>query len=312
MKKEIGITLALALSVLSAAGSEQADKTEAETHAGKPKKEPFYRRYLIPGNPLDEKIKEQEKLIEANPKSPALRNDFGNLLALRRFPKLAREQYEIAMKLDENYYLAAYNLGIVSETEGRVRQAIRAYEKAVNRNPGFPPGLFRLGLLYEKVGETRRAIEVYARAMRIDPQMRDPRHNPLVADSQLLDLVSLVNYERDLASASIAFDARFAEEMRLRRLPYDRPIDSTEGQPAAASPAAASPAAVSPAPPSTRRAPEPKPAPPVRTRPQAVVPGSWPTAVPAPPAGPTPAPTSLPSDSHNGFAAEARRGIGVD
>jgi len=42
--------------------------------------EPFYRKYLVAGNPLDERILEQERLVEAEPDSADLRNDFGNLL----------------------------------------------------------------------------------------------------------------------------------------------------------------------------------------------------------------------------------------
>jgi tetratricopeptide (TPR) repeat protein len=280
MRKAIGVslTLALGLSMLGAAAAQESDP--------KKEKEPFYRRYLIPGNPLDEKIREQEKLVLANPKSAALRNDFGNLLALRRFPKQAREQYEIAMKLDKNSYLAAYNMGIVFETEGKTSRAVRAYEKAVDRNRGFPPGLFRLGRLYEKRGWEGRAIEMYAKALRIDPGMRDPRHNPFVVDTRLLDRVSLANYERDLAAASIAFDARYADEGRFRRLPYDRTIYSEEVEPASAAPpapAGAPPPAVAP------RAPEPIPAAPGQTRPQAIVPAPASAVPPAPPA-PRPTP----------------------
>src|ERR1700746_3066476 len=88
--------------------------------AGSDKKnrEPFYRRYLVPGNALDDRILDQEKRVEADPKSADLRNDFGNLLAARRFPREAREQYELAMKLDAHQFLAPYNLGLLYETLG--------------------------------------------------------------------------------------------------------------------------------------------------------------------------------------------------
>ena len=134
----------------------------------KKKQEPFYRRYLVAGNPLDEKILDQEKRVEADPKSADLRNDFGNLLAARRFPKEAREQYELAMKLDPHHYLAPYNLGLLYETLGETGPAISAYEKSVDRNHGFPPSRFRLGLLYEKRGLQEHAIEQYSRAFEID------------------------------------------------------------------------------------------------------------------------------------------------
>ena len=199
--------------------------------ADKKNTEPFYRRYLVAGNPLDDKIRDQERRVEADPKSADLRNDFGNLLAARRFPKEAREQYELAMKLDKRHYLAPYNLGLLYETLGETGRAISAYEKSVDRNRGFPPSRFRLGLLYERRGLQGRAIEQYARALQIDPSMRDPRRNPLIVDTRLLDRVSVQNYPRDLAVASMASDAAYAERDRLRKVPVDRSLSSGDMQP---------------------------------------------------------------------------------
>jgi hypothetical protein len=202
--------------------------------AGSDKKnqEPFYRRYLVAGNALDDRIRDQEKRVEADPKSADLRNDFGNLLAARRFPKEAREQYELAMKLDRHHYLAPYNLGLLYETMGETGRAISAYEKSVDRNRGFPPSRFRLGRLYEKRGHEGRAIEQYARALQIDPGMRDPHRNPLIVDTRLMDRVSLENYPRDLAAASLASEAAYVE--RVRRVPVDRSLSSGDLQPEAA------------------------------------------------------------------------------
>jgi hypothetical protein len=263
--------------------------------------EPFYRRFLIPGNPLDEKILEQEKRVQANPQSAALHNDFGNLLAQRRFPKEAREQYLIAMKLDKKNYLAPYNLGIVYETEGKISSAISAYEKSADINRGFPPSLFRLGRLLERRGLTTRAIDAYARALRIDASMRDPRRNPLVVDTRLLDRVSLVNYEPDMATASMSWDARFEDEVRFRKVPVDRAISSDEvSEPDQKPAASAPPAGPPPPPPSTplpAAAPQPIPPGPGQTRPQALAPpppGVPPFPTPRPTINPVPLPTAPP------------------
>lgn len=199
--------------------------------ADKKNSEPFYRRYLVAGNPLDDKIRDQEKRVEADPQSADLRNDFGNLLAARRFPREAREQYELAMKLDKRHFLAPYNLGLLYETLGETGHAISAYEKSVDRNRGFPPSRFRLGLLYEKRGLQARAIEQYARALQIDPTMRDPHRNPLIVDTRLLDRVSVQNYPRDLATASMVSDAAYANRDRARKLPLDRSLSSEDMQP---------------------------------------------------------------------------------
>ena len=211
--------------------------------------EPFYRKYLVPGNPLDDKIREQEKRVEADPKNADLHNDFGNLLAARRFPKEAREQYEIAMQLDSHHFLAPYNLGLLWETLGDTGQAISAYEKSVERNRGFPPSRFRLGRLYEKRGSQDKAIEQYSRALQIDPGMRDPRRNPLIVDTRLLDRVSVENYSRDLAAASMAAEAAYVDRSLSRKAPLDRPISSGDLVPAASdAPAATTAPAAGPTP----------------------------------------------------------------
>lgn len=244
----------------------------------KKSEEPFYRRYLVAGNPLDDKIRAQEKRIASDPDSAPLHNDLGNLLAARRFPKEAREQYEAAMKLDKTNFLAPYNMGIVLETEGRMGAAISAYEKSIDRNRGFPPARFRLGRLYERRGSTSAAVEQYARAFQIDPSMRDVRRNPLVAETRLLDRVSLANYEKDVARASFASQAVYADEVRFRKIPTDRPVwtsevvDSLEPEPVDA------PRATSP------RAPAAMPAAPGQVRPQEL--GGRPAP---PPAGAGPA-----------------------
>jgi tetratricopeptide (TPR) repeat protein len=251
--------------------------------------EPFYRRYLIPGNALDDRIREQERRVQADPSSATLRNDFGNLLAARRFPKEAREQYEIAMKLDKSNFIAPYNLGMVYETEGKISEAISAYEKSVDRNRGFPPARFRLGRLYERRGRANQAVAQYARALEIDPGMRDVRRNPLVADTRLLDRVSLFNYEKDIARASLATGALYADEAIIRRVPTDRPLFSSD----LVDPA--EPETVDARRPSAARVPASLPAGPGETRPQQDLEGR-----PAPPPVPQ-APASQPTPQENPY-----------
>ena len=285
MKNVVSAALLLAATV-SLAGDKKPD-------------EPFYRKYLAAGNPLDQKILAQEKRVAENPDSADLRNDFGNLLAARRFPKEAREQYETAMKLDKHHFLAPYNLGLLYETQGEFGKAISAYRKSVDRNRGFPPSRFRLGRLYEKQGSDQKAIEEYARALQIDPGMRDIRRNPLIADTRLLAQISLANYPRDLATASLGTEAAYVDTSLVKPLPLDRSLSSEDLKPA---PAGAAPSAPTPvrviAPSSPPRREPVRPAPPVRNMPPAapepppdvVVPAVEPTEAPPPPPLPTPDP----------------------
>lgn len=269
--------------------------------------EPFYRKYLAAGNPLDDKILAQEKRVAENPDSADLRNDFGNLLAARRFPREAREQYEAAMKLDKHHFLAPYNLGLLYEIQGELGKAISAYKASIDRNRGFPPSRFRLGRLYEKRGSDQAAIEQYARALQIDPSMRDIKRNPLIGDTELLAEVSLANYERDLATASLATEAAYVDNGLVRTLPIDRTLSSEDLKPtpAGAPGPASAPTPVrviAPSAPPRREVVRPGTAP-LRNMPPAapeptpdlIVPAVEPTEPPPPPPVPTPDALGRPS-----------------
>lgn len=220
----IAVTAAVLLALAMQAPVRAVDK---DKDSDKKSPEPFYRKYLVPGAQLDDRIRDQEKRVAANPNSADLHNDFGNLLAARRFPKQAREQYVMAMKLDKANFMSAYNLGILEESEGHVSSAISAYEKSIDRNRGFPPARFRLGRLFERRGRNTDAIREYGRAIEIDPDMRLVQRNPLVADTRLLDLVSLTIYDKEVARVAIKAEAVYADD-RFRRMPTDRPLWSSE------------------------------------------------------------------------------------
>ena len=284
----LSMALAPALGFLS--GSIQAqDNSSAKTA-----QDPFYRKYLVPGNALDDEIAATEKRLEESPNDANLHNDFGNLLALRHFPEQAAEQYELAAKLDHSNFLSLYNLGLLRETEGKVSDAISAYKKSIARKPGFPPSRFRLGRLYEQEGKSDDAIAQYAKAFWIDPSMRDPKRNPLVIDSDLLYRASLATYERDLARATLDRDAAFHEEPAFRQVAVDRALDASEVAPetAPAPREIGGPGAGGvPAGPSTSRKPRgtPPPESPMLPRPRPT--GTRPVrGTRPPPAGVTPAP----------------------
>ena len=224
MRRSIATMLAMLAAVVATA----QENGNAPANDSKKTEAPFYRQYLVPGNPLDDQIVDQENRVEASPDDPNLRTDFGNLLAMRRFPEQAAEQYEIAAKLDKKNFIALYNLGLLRETQGKYGDAMSAYKKSISRKPGFPASHFHLGLLYERQNDLDAAVEQYAKALRIDPSMRDPRRNPLVVQTDLMYQASLVNYPRDLAGNSMKTDAVFVEETKFRKTPVDRALSTQE------------------------------------------------------------------------------------
>jgi len=146
------------LALVPALGISPAQESPSGPNGGKPAPDPFYRKYLVAGNALDDEILAMEKRIEEAPDDANLHNDLGNLLALRQFPEQAADQYELAAELDSANFISLYNLGLLRETEGKPSDAISAYKKSIARKPGFPPSRFRLGRLYEKSGKLDDAV----------------------------------------------------------------------------------------------------------------------------------------------------------
>ena len=117
--------------------------------------------------------------------------------------------------------------------------------------------------------------------------MRDPRRNPLAADTALLDRVSLTNYERDLAVATEATQSRWADENRFSKTPADRALsqeDVTEPPLPADNPTSPPKAAPAAAPTPTPMPAFQRPMPPPAAAP--LPPGEVPTPTPAPRAPP--------------------------
>jgi hypothetical protein len=223
----VRVCLRIGAVVLFAAGAGASLAAPPAAEEKKPSV-PFYRKYLQPGNKLDDQIIEQEQRIASAPNDASLHNDMGNLLAARHFSHEAAQEYELAAKLDKTNFIALYNLGLLRETEGKLSQATSAYQKSIDRKHGFPPAHFRLGRMYEKAERNDAAIAEYAEALRIDPSMRDPRRNPLVVDSELIYRASLANYQRDVATATMVKDSVYVEENRFRAVPVDKPVSSQE------------------------------------------------------------------------------------
>ena len=266
-------------------GMAAGDSDTAQTTSKKP---PFS---TVPTSsaaiPLDHKLLEQEKLVEADPNSAALRNDFGNLLADRRFAEEARKaSTTMAFKLDKKFFIAAYNLGPPRRDRRELGRGICAYRESIDRKPGFPMSHFRLGRLYERAVHRRghRGIREGLSHRRLHARSAA---KPPGGDSRCSIAVSLTNYDRDLASGRPVHRGPLGRRGTVfARTPVDRALDAAEAE---GTPAPAPPGSAACSAPRSRARPRPDRA--VR---RCVIPG------PASPARldrrpPAPAPAAVPS-----------------
>ncbi len=89
--------------------------------------------------------------------------------------KLAEENYQRAVQLKPNYVLAIYNLGVVYERQGRVKDAIGQLELIKQANPSDANLIFQLGLLYYRDSQKTKSFNELERAIAIFPDFSNAR-----------------------------------------------------------------------------------------------------------------------------------------
>ena len=222
---------------------------------------PFYGKYLNSESALDREIAEQINILRGNPRSASAHNQLGALLTLKGFPKDAEVEFIRAIHGDPEFHPAWYNLALIRESGGDMAGAMSALRKTLDLKPGHPAAHFQLGLLLERRGRDDAAVEHYARAIKINHAMLDPRVNPRVVNTRLLDRALLRNYPTEHARRGIRFQSTPAGYV-----PPDAPQKPAAETPAAVSPQAAAEDIVTPSAPVTDPATQATPPPAPRRR----------------------------------------------
>jgi len=195
----------------------------------------------VPPN-LGKAIDEQRRLISERPGDPAVYNDLGNLLVLASRPTEAEEAYRKAVELAPDRVSALFNLALLQQQRGELREALRLYRRVLEIQPQHAWAWYEIGALYERWGQDGRAVEAYAAALRLDPQLAFPETNPQVVGNRLLTRAMLRAYQQGEAAPEAP--AMYEEPGRIVGLLVQKP--ATQGQEPAAAPEAAEPVKVEP------------------------------------------------------------------
>ncbi len=89
----------------------------------------------------------------------------------------AARLYDLAMKMDRNDPISAFNLGNVLDAQGRNAEARIMWLKAISRAPHFPEAWFNLAVAEEDAGHKDEAIAHYCRALEIAGNYADAAYN---------------------------------------------------------------------------------------------------------------------------------------
>lgn len=183
---------------------------------------PFYMRYVGTESPLDRRITELVTALRADPGNPVLHNELGMALVEKRFPNDAKREFRRALAADDDFYPAWYNLALIRASQNEVQGALTALDETIERKPGHAAALFQRGLLLERLGRDEAAIASYAKAFRINFDLLDPKVNPGIIESELIDLALLELYPAEHAARTITMQPTPPELLR-RDPPSDQP-----------------------------------------------------------------------------------------
>jgi tetratricopeptide (TPR) repeat protein len=89
----------------------------------------------------------------------------------------AEKQFRKALEMDDQFYMAAVNLSLMLNRQGRNEEAAALLEKSLLSNPHSASIAFNLGLLLAEMGKNKQAEDMLRKAWQEDPRMAAAAYN---------------------------------------------------------------------------------------------------------------------------------------
>ena len=86
-------------------------------------------------------------------------------------------EFQSALKLDDSFVLAHYDLGAAYQSQGLTDRAIEEYQKATSLNPSFPEGNSNLGGYYFRMQKYSEAVKHFRQAIKAYPNFIQAHSN---------------------------------------------------------------------------------------------------------------------------------------
>jgi len=149
--------------------------------------------------PLSLKLKDraleglEERLIQ-DPRNPGLLTDYATSLFKSGRIAEAQATYESSLAIAPNSLITLYNLALLHLELGHNEVAGRHLRHSLDLDPTFARAHYAMGSFYVNKNKHRRAVEHFATAFTLDPQLRDPEHNPEILFNRLLSWALMKSY----------------------------------------------------------------------------------------------------------------------
>lgn len=108
-----------------------------------------------------------ERLSKQSPDNPFVYLLSGHFYVYED-PAKARQHYEKAILLDSSFAEAYFSLGVLLQKQGKDKEALDNFEKAVQYSPFSTPYLTNQAYLYSKTGQYEKSLEIYDKILRND------------------------------------------------------------------------------------------------------------------------------------------------
>jgi tetratricopeptide (TPR) repeat protein len=110
-------------------------------------------------------------MYRQGPATAVLTNKIGIAFHQMLLLKLAKKNYERAIKLDPKYAEAINNLGTIYYSQKSYRRAISSYKRALRYSPPSASIYSNLGTAYFARRDYKRATQCYQQALELDPDV---------------------------------------------------------------------------------------------------------------------------------------------
>src|SRR2546421_5678098 len=124
---------------------------------------------------LDEAIREFKKAIELDPESAHAHDNLATVYSEKKLYREALKEYLTALELEPDSATAHYNLACFLSTHGP-EMAVAEYKEAIELDPEYPDAHLNLGLTYADHGRLDEAMKELNVAIELDQTDAFPRH----------------------------------------------------------------------------------------------------------------------------------------
>jgi len=157
---------------------------------------------FLENNKNKEALKFFNKVLEIHPKSTFKKLYVGKAIAFENLGEYqnAIDNYNIAIKLDNNCSLSYLNKGVALSMLGRNLEAIESFDKVIKLNPNSSNAYNNKGAALGYLNKYQEAINNYNKAIELDPKNFEPYKN------KFCPLYNLKRYEEAVETCDKAIE----------------------------------------------------------------------------------------------------------